>query len=173
MSHDTLMRWSFIGLVASSVLLYSLDADSSPEMDGTVSIETYCLAKNIYFESGNQPLAGKIAVAQVVLNRMEHRSYPKDVCGVIYQSKWRTNWKGNEVPVRNMCQFSWFCDGKSDEPLDTKTWESSLKLAQMVLLGYYPDITEGATHYHSIMVDPYWNDSLNETVQITDHIFYK
>lgn len=135
--------------------------------------EAVCLAKNIYFEAGNQPLAGKVAVAQVVLNRMEHASYPKDVCGVVYQAKWRENWKGQQVPIRHQCQFSWFCDGKSDEPLDTDTFFESYVIAQDVLMGKYPDITEGATHYHSIMVDPYWADSLNETVQITDHIFYK
>lgn len=135
--------------------------------------ETVCMAKNIYFEAGNQPLAGKVAVAHVVLNRMEHSAYPKDICGVIYQAKWRENWKGNMVPIRNQCQFSWFCDGKSDEPLDTDTFFESYLIAQDVLMGKYPDITEGATHYHSLYVDPYWADSLNETVQITDHIFYK
>ena len=67
--------------------------------------EAVCLAKNIYFEAGNQPLAGKVAVAQVVLNRMEHSAYAGDVCGVVYQAQWRTNYKGNLVPVRNRCQF--------------------------------------------------------------------
>ena len=135
--------------------------------------EAVCLAKNIYFEAGNQPLAGKVAVAQVVLNRMEHSFYPKDVCGVIYQAKWREKWKGKMVPIRHQCQFSWFCDGKSDEPLDTDTFYDSYIVASDVLMGKYPDITEGATHYHSIMVEPYWAETLNETVQIQHHIFYK
>ena len=95
--------------------------------------EAVCLAKNIYFEAGNQPLAGKVAVAQVVLNRMEHASYPKDVCGVVYQAKWRENWKGQQVPIRHQCQFSWFCDGKSDEPLDTDTFLNRISLHQMFL----------------------------------------
>lgn len=172
MSHDTMMKWSLLGLVVSSLSLYCSNANGS-EVENYYGKETYCLAKNIYFESGNQPLAGKIAVAQVVLNRMEHKSYPKDVCGVVYDAKWRTDWRGKEVPVRNMCQFSWFCDGKSDEPLDTKTWELSLEVAYDVLWRHYPDITEGATHYHTLYVDPYWSSSLNETVTITDHIFYK
>jgi spore germination cell wall hydrolase CwlJ-like protein len=167
-----MMKWSLLGLVISSLSLYCSNANGS-EVENYYGKETYCLAKNIYFESGNQPLAGKIAVAQVVLNRMEHKSYPKDVCGVVYDAKWRTDWRGKEVPVRNMCQFSWFCDGKSDEPLDTKTWELSLEVAYDVLWRHYPDITEGATHYHTLYVDPYWSSSLNETVTITDHIFYK
>lgn len=135
--------------------------------------EIYCLAQNIYFESGNQPLAGKIAVTQVVLNRTEHPNYPSTACGVVYQAKWRTNWKGVEVPIRNQCQFSWFCDGKSDDPVDSPTWLTSLNIARNVVQGAYGDITEGATHYHATSVHPYWADSLNETVIINDHIFYK
>jgi len=135
--------------------------------------EAVCLAKNIYFEAGNQPLAGKVAVAQVVMNRMEHATYPHDICGVVYQANWRTNWKGVEVPILHQCQFSWFCDGKSDEPLDTDTFFESYRVASDVIMGKYPDITEGATHYHAVTVEPYWAHSLNETVRITDHVFYK
>jgi len=135
--------------------------------------EAVCLAKNIYFEAGNQPPAGKVAVAHVVFNRMEHSSYPQDICGVVYQARWRENWKGEQVPIRHQCQFSWFCDGKSDEPLDTDTFFESYNIAQDIIMGKYPDITEGATHYHSVMVEPYWAETLNETVQIQHHIFYK
>ena len=157
------------GFITGLLLMFvSMKAQAFDENGDVV-----CMAKNIYFEAGNQPLAGKVAVAQVVLNRMEHSSYPSDICGVVYQAKWRTNWKGEEVPVRHQCQFSWFCDGKSDEPLDTDTFYESYKVAHDVIMGKYPDITEGATHYHSLYVDPYWADTLNETVQITDHIFYR
>ena len=135
--------------------------------------DEYCLAQNIYFEAGNQPLAGKIAVAQVVMNRLEHHSYPGNICGVVYDAKWKVNWAGNMMPVRNQCQFSWFCDGKSDEPLDTKTFDECLIIARDIVDGFYPDITEGATHYHNVYVNPYWSDSLNETVVINEHIFYK
>lgn len=85
----------------------------------------------------------------------------------------RVNWKNDYVPIRNMCQFSWFCDGKSDDPVDSPTWLSSLNIARNVVQGKYGDITEGATHYHNIYVNPYWADSLNETVVINEHIFYK
>ena len=136
--------------------------------------EAFCLAKNIYFEAGNQPLAGKLAVAHVVRNRVEDSQFPDTYCGVIYDVKeWRTSWRGNKVPVIGMCQFSWFCDGRSDEPLDTDTFFESYKIAQDVLLGKYPDITEGATHYHADYIYPYWADSLNQTVHINNHIFYK
>ena len=68
--------------------------------------DIYCLAQNIYFEAGNQPLAGKIAVSQVVLNRVKHPSYPDNICDVIYQAKMKVNWKNEIVPIRNQCQFS-------------------------------------------------------------------
>jgi len=135
--------------------------------------EIYCMAQNIYFEAGNQPLAGKIAVAQVVINRTNHPNYPTTMCDVIYQAKWKENWLGNLVPIRHQCQFSWFCDGKSDDPVDSPTWMNSLKVAADVVQGKYGDITEGSTHYHSVYVNPYWADSLNETVVINEHIFYK
>jgi len=135
--------------------------------------DIYCMAQNIYFEAGNQPLAGKIAVAQVVINRTNHPNYPTTMCDVIYQAKWKENWLGNLVPIRHQCQFSWFCDGKSDDPGDSPTWMNSLKVAADVVQGKYGDITEGSTHYHSVYVNPYWADSLNETVIINEHIFYK
>ena len=111
--------------------------------------DIFCMAQNIYFESGNQPLAGKVAVAHVVLNRQQHVNYPKTICEVIYQAKLKENWLGNQVPIRNMCQFSWFCDGKSDVPEDSPTWLESLYVARDVIQDTYPDITEGATHYHN------------------------
>jgi len=143
-------------------------------IDGTAD-ETTCMAMNIYFEAGNQPLAGKIAVGHVTLNRVADDQFPNSICAVVHQTKeFKTSWKTGElIPRRGMCQFSWFCDGKSDEPLDTKTWIESLNVAQDVIGGSYGDITEGATHYHSTTVNPYWADSLNETVVINEHVFYK
>ena len=86
-----------------------------------INNETYCLARNIYFEAGNQPLAGRIAVAHVTLNRVNDVQFPNTICAVVYQTKWKINWKGNKVHVLNKCQFSWFCDGKPDKPTDSKT----------------------------------------------------
>ena len=95
------------------------------------------------------------------------------MCDVIYQAKTFTNWKGNEVPIRNQCQFSWYCDGKSDEPVDSKTWIKSLFIADLVLTESYKDITEGALWYHADYILPYWADQLEFVTQIDDHIFYK
>ena len=73
-----------------------------------------------------------------------------------------------------MCQFSWFCDGKSDEPKDSKTWEECLLIAQSFIKEPNAiDITEGAMWYHADYILPYWAEHLNETVYINNHIFYK
>ena len=133
----------------------------------------FCLAQNIYFESANQPYAGRVAVANVVMNRVEDLQFPNTVCGVIYQAKLRENWKGNMVPVRNQCQFSWYCDGKSDQPTDSVTWMESLRIAHLVLTGVVPDVTEGALYYHADFVSPYWAPYLTKVVTIDNHIFYK
>lgn len=145
--------------------------------DTAASENVLCLAKNIYFEAGNQPIVGKMAVAEVVLNRVEMEQYPDTVCGVVYQAQERINWKGNKVPVLHKCQFSWYCDGKPDIPYDTATWIESVNIAatyveQSKYFRLY-DVTEGATHYHADSVHPYWADSLNRTVTIDNHLFYK
>ena len=156
-------------MVLTAILIFFINKAEASDPNN----EAYCLAQNMYFEAGNQPLAGKIAVAQVVLNRVNHFNYPTTICGVVYQAKWKENWKGNMVPIRNKCQFSWFCDGKSDDPVDSPTWLYSMHVARDVLQGKYGDITEGSTHYHADSVHPYWADSLNNTVIINNHIFYK
>ena len=154
--------------------MYCSNANDS-EVENYYGKETYCLAKNIYFESGNQPLAGKIAVAQVVLNRMEHKSYPKDVCGVVYDAKWRTDWRGKEVPVRNMCQFSWFCDGLSDKPREPDSWIEALNrtIVAVELYNNGFDISHGSTHYHYKNVKPYWSTTIEYITTIDDHHFYR
>ena len=135
--------------------------------------DIYCMAQNIYFEAGNQPLAGKVAVAHVVLNRLEHMNYPTSICGVIYQAKLKQNWKGNMVPVLHKCQFSWYCDGKSDTPHNDEVWEKSRKFARdMLVNGQFRGITEGATHYHATYSKPFWSSKLNRIARIGAHIFY-
>ena len=133
----------------------------------------YCLAQNIYFESANQPFAGRVAVANVVMNRANDVQFPTEICDVVYQAKLKENWKGNVVPIRNQCQFSWYCDGKSDIPTDSTTWMESLYIAELVLSGQYPDITNGSLWYHADFVTPYWAPYLTKVVTIDNHIFYK
>ena len=126
------MKMRYISFCLGAFLGFLCGAMSMQVMASDENGEVVCLAKNIYFEAGNQPLAGKVAVAHVVFNRMEHSAYPKDICGVVYQTKWRENWKGKQVPVRNQCQFSWFCDGKSDKPKNTKVYNEISELVNYI-----------------------------------------
>ena len=136
--------------------------------------DRFCLAQNIYFEAGNQPFAGKLAVANVTLNRVADLQFPETVCEVVYQTKeYKMSWTGEMIPKRGMCQFSWYCDGKSDEPKDSKTWLNSLWIADLVLSSHYPDITEGSLWYHADFVSPYWSKQLELVTTIDNHLFYK
>jgi spore germination cell wall hydrolase CwlJ-like protein len=138
--------------------------------------ERFCMAQNIYFESGNQPFSGKLAVANVTLNRVSDHQFPDTICHVVYQSKeYKESWlTGEMIPVRGQCQFSWFCDGRSDEPRDSVTWLESIRIADLVLGSeQYLDITDGALWYHADYIYPYWADHLERLVVIENHIFYK
>ena len=137
------------------------------------SSQRNCLAKNIYFESANQPLVGRVAVANVTLNRVNDDQFPNDICSVVYQARLRTNWKDELVPIIGQCQFSWYCDGKSDRPTDSKTWVEAVKLAGQGISGFYPDLTEGALWYHADYISPNWSQYLERTVTIENHLFYR
>ncbi len=140
--------------------------------DEWIQDEINCLAKNIYFEARGESLTGKIAVANVTMNRVKHHKYPSTVCGVVTQAKWYINWKGNRLPRRNQCQFSWFCDGKADVPVDMKAFKDSVRVAEVVYHGYR-DLTDGSLFYHSTKVEPYWVASMVRTKSIGAHVFYR
>ena len=131
-----------------------------------------CLALNTYHEAKNQSLVGQIATAQVVMNRVMDKRYPNTVCEVVKQGP---KYKGSDVPVRHKCQFSWFCDGKSDEPKkDSEAWFKAQDYARIVLSGRIAlDVTEGATHYHATYVRPAWAKTKTRTTRIESHIFYR
>ena len=131
-----------------------------------------CLALNTYHEAKNQSMIGQVATAQVVMNRVADSRYPNSVCEVVKQGP---KYKGSDVPVRHKCQFSWFCDGKSDEPKrDSKEWRRAQDYARIVLSGRIVlDVTEGATHYHATYVKPSWAKTKTRTTRIESHIFYR
>jgi len=129
-----------------------------------ISAALMCMALNVYHESRSEDLRGQVAVANVTLNRVADSKWPNDVCSVVEQGY--TKGKSN-------CQFSWYCDGKSDTPTHTVAWARAVLVANDVMMGYIPDITEGATHYHAKYVNPYWSKSFTKTVEIGSHIFYK
>jgi spore germination cell wall hydrolase CwlJ-like protein len=134
------------------------------------SEELECMSKNIYFEAALESTAGKLAVAQVTMNRVNSKQYPNTVCKVVYQGR---HYKSG-LPVKDRCQFSWYCDGKLDVPHIGAMWRESSEIAVYVLATPdLMDITDGATHYHADYISsPKWADPRRKTVEIDTHIFY-
>lgn len=147
--------------------------------------QAYCLAMNIYHEARGDNLAGKYAVADVVINRVESTRYPNTVCEVVMQGPVRESWKTRQDPdlpdserkynpVRNKCQFSWWCDGRDDTPYNMDRWRESQEIAYMILvMGNYRGIAEGATHYHATYVNPNWNRNMQHVGRIGEHLFFR
>lgn len=127
--------------------------------------ELICLALNDYFEARGESLRGRVAVAQVVLNRARDDRFPRDICQVIGQ---------NLSAEQHLCQFSWTCDGLSDDPTDLDSWRQSLLLAVAVLriTNGIDDPTGGALWYHAEHVQPDWAGRLQQTARIGGHWFY-
>ena len=93
---------------------YTLDIPLVPEKAIDIN-EMHCLATNIYHEARGESNEGKFAVGNVTMNRVDSNRFPDSICEVVYQAEYRVNWKGDQVPRRHRCQFSWYCDGKSDD----------------------------------------------------------
>ena len=124
-----------------------------------VQKEVQCLTQNIYYEAGSEPNAGKIAVAEVTMNRVKS-GYAKTVCGVVTQ-------KSNGI-----CQFSWVCSPKKAIN-SMKNWVESKKIAENILISKKKyGIIGNATHFHADYVDPSWADSKKYVSQIGRHVFY-
>tara|TARA_B100001063_G_scaffold243553_1_gene274474 strand:+ start:1627 stop:2064 length:438 start_codon:yes stop_codon:yes gene_type:complete len=135
-----------------------------------------CLALNTYHEAKNQSMIGQIATAQVVMNRVEDSRFPNSVCEVVKQGPTRPSWEDpeKEYPIKHRCQFSWYCDGKSDFPKNEKAWKKAQRYAYLVLYNRINiDVTEGATHYHATYVKPSWAKTKKRTTKIESHIFYR
>jgi len=139
--------------------------------------ELLCMAKNIFFEAAIESTAGKLAVAKVTLNRVNSKYYPNTVCEVVYEGVHYTTNSGQRLPVRDRCQFSWYCDGKGDDPREnTRLWTDTQELAKYVLLRQdeLPDITDGALNYHAdYIAAPRWAGRKHKTAKIDTHIFYR
>ena len=156
-----------------------------------IEIDTFqlnCLAQNIYHEARGESYRGKVAVANVTMNRVRSKKFPGTICGVVKQAVYSRWWKehhNKNVPVRHMCQFSWYCDGKSDSVLLTDSngtvikanmdaWQDSLEIAKLALLGDLSDITAGATHYYNPdLANPDWAKHFVMVGQIGNHAFHR
>jgi Cell Wall Hydrolase len=122
-----------------------------------------CLTQAIYYEAATEPLEGRESVAQVVLNRLHSPSYPKTVCGVVFQG----------VGGPSACQFTFACDGSMNRPPEPRLWGQAQTIAQTVLDGRAPSWVGDATHYHAFYVSPPWRASMIQTARIGAHLFYR
>ncbi len=168
----------FVGFLAVAVLVQTITAtkfSTLKEKSGyyspdVVSIKVReqqldCLAINIYREAGYEPFEGKVAVAQVTMNRVKDGRFGKDVCGVVYQK--------NVVMEKVVCQFSWACDSvHKNRPINKAAYNESYEVAKKVLLeGFELSVLKEALYYHANYVNPQW--PLQKIGQIGQHIFYK
>ena len=140
-------------------LLFILLLAFSTPCEASIKEDITCLAKNIYFEANNQSYIGQQAVAFVTLNRVYSGLYPNNICDVVFQHK----------------QFSWTIDGKYNIPRSVRKFSVAMAAAIYVYTNYgrVKDPTQGATMYHTVYIDPWWNPYYTPTVIIGDHIFLK
>lgn len=124
-----------------------------------------CLAKNIYYESGHESHEGKLAVAQVTMNRVKAKGFPSTICGVVYH-------KTVNSQDKTVCQFSWTCE-KVSKIHNNYIWRESLEIAQRVINEgvVHPLLAKkGALYFHSVFVNPEWN--YHFVRKIGNHLFY-
>ena len=157
-------------IMAAAMLIVSTAAEARGLFTAENEPEAWCLAQNVYYEARGSNRADRIAVADVVLNRVQDTRYPNTICEVVKQGRKHPNGQMK----RNQCQFSWYCDGKSDWPTDMDAWVDAQQIAYMMIV--HNDgrgLTEGATHYHAHYVGPEWARDLQLVGRIGVHIFYR
>ncbi|HVP86002.1 MAG TPA: cell wall hydrolase [Rhizomicrobium sp.] len=134
---------------------------SDPALAQLVS-EHKCLSEALYYEARGEGAKGQMAVAEVIFHRLHNKHYPQTICGVVYQ--------GQDTKD---CQFSFACEKHAKK--EGVEWDSAQMLAAQILTGVarMRDVTDEATHFHTISVQPEWADHLVKTIQIGNHIFYR
>lgn len=130
---------------------------------GTRSREWQCLTEALYFEARGEDPLGQVAVAEVILNRVDSSRYPDTVCAVVMQGAHR----------RNACQFSYNCDGRVNHIRNRKVYNQLGRIAKEMLGGAPRELTSGAMFYHNTSVSPRWSKKLVRTARIGSHIFYR
>jgi spore germination cell wall hydrolase CwlJ-like protein len=121
-----------------------------------------CLSRTIYWEAKGEGAAGMEAIANVVMNRLGHKGFPNTICEVVRQ--------GHE---KGACQFSWWCDGRSDDAQEEKSYAIAKEIARKALNRQLTDRTGGALYFHQHKVTPSWSAEYIKTVEIGEHVFYK
>jgi hypothetical protein len=169
---DQLVPMAPVPMTATPALAYARETTPPSPTDlafdkfgGKVTTaDIKCMADAIYFEARGESYRGQVAVGQVVMNRLHHPIYPKDICQVVYQNQ----------QMRNACQFSFACDGIPETVNDQKSWKQADEIARGVISGslYLTEVGK-ATHYHANYVYPDWAPRLKRVAKIGHHIFYQ
>jgi spore germination cell wall hydrolase CwlJ-like protein len=153
--------------IVSTNRINVIKSNSYAKTESIESIEKNltCLALNVYREAGHEPFEGKVAVAQVTLNRTQHPSFPNTVCDVVYQK--------NSFMGKVVCQFSWYCDSVHRmRPVNKQAYEESYRVAKMVYLEDFKlESVKSALYYHADYVNPNWGKK--KVTKIGAHIFYE
>ena len=162
---------SLVGLIAYKGINYKLDQLKAAELQASpITAEMRdkqldCLARNIYFEAGHEPFEGKVAVAQVTINRANSGQFPADICKVVYQK--------NIVYDKVLCQFSWYCEqATAAKPKNTAAYKECQIVARQVLLEEFrlPSLKQ-ALYFHGTHINPGWKRE--KVATIGGHVFYK
>jgi spore germination cell wall hydrolase CwlJ-like protein len=156
----SLLTWAVNTKMSSTIV-----AESSQITADVRERQLACLARNIYYEAGSEPFEGKVAVAQVTMNRVKSSQFPDDVCKTIYQK--------NIFYEKVMCQFSWYCDrALMMRPIHKGNYHESMEVAKRVLLeGFRLPSLEHALFFHGDYINPGWKRT--KVAHIGRHIFYK
>ena len=164
----TRLRWAIRTCFVLLALLVILLIGLVVPLPAQASEDKSCLAEAMYFEARDQGWRGMLAVGIVIQNRVRDPRYPETVCAVVRQGKYR-----NGNPVRNKCQFSYYCDGTPERPAEKEAWSVAQDLAHLLTINRVEMRgLEDATHYHATWVQPSWSKELERRQQIGDHIFY-
>ena len=147
--------------------------------------ELYCLSLNAYHEARGVNFDEMLAVSQVVMNRVDRSAYGS-VCEVVTEGPVRESWRTRQddtlsdeervyYPIRHKCQFSWYCDGKSDAVRNLKGWEDAVIAAYLVYNGYGEDRVDGAMYYyaHNQIAMPKWAKGMTVTAVLKGHTYLK
>jgi spore germination cell wall hydrolase CwlJ-like protein len=162
--HRNLLTWANLSIVVIAVTAVT-SAQANEEVNASTQRQLTCLAQNIYHEAGSESFNGKVAVAQVTINRANNGKFPSTICGVVHQK--------TQVADKTICQFSWVCDPLAKgRRVYSKAWKESQEIARKVLLDglRLESLGSDALYFHNARVRPKWG--LERIDRIGGHTFY-
>ena len=136
----------------------SVDPVGEEPLDDAIT----CLSRTIYWETKGEGAAGMEAIANVVMNRLGHEGFPETICKIVMQGR-----------EQGACQFSWWCDGRSDDAEEDKLYAIAKEIARKALNRQLTDRTGGALYFHQRKANPSWSNEYIKTVEVGEVVFYK